>query len=322
LRGVRHEIILSVADPADPALGVIERVRSCFPNAPFRLVIGGDPALELGNRKVARLVAAAAKARGDILMVSDSNVRVRPFDVAETIAAFDDERVGCVSNLFTGTGAADFGARIESLHLLSFVAPGSVLAAFAGVPCVVGKSMAVTCEALMSIGGFRRFANVLAEDQAMGLAVQAAGFRVALSPAVVRNVVVRRTLRRAVDRQIRWNKIRYAFSKVTYTAELLTLPLPFTILAALTGGLAGLTWPCVLPAVAAVIRIAQLALLARVTRAPLTLRDLALVPLFDLLQFGAQFVPYVDNSVTWRGFRVRIGADTVLLHEDRTPLAA
>jgi ceramide glucosyltransferase len=92
LRGVRHEIILSVADPADPALGVIERVRSRFPNAPFRLVIGGDPALELGNRKVARLVAAAAKARGDILMVSDSNVRVRPFDVAETVAAFDDER--------------------------------------------------------------------------------------------------------------------------------------------------------------------------------------------------------------------------------------
>jgi ceramide glucosyltransferase len=197
-----------------------------------------------------------------------------------------------------------------------------VLASFAGVPCVVGKSMAVTREALMSIGGFRHFANVLAEDQAMGLAVQAAGFRVALSPAVVRNVVVRRTLRRALDRQIRWNKIRYAFSKTTYTAELLTLPLPFTILAALTGALAGLTWPLVLPAVAAVIRIAQLALLARVTRAPLTLRDLALVPLFDLLQFGAQFVPYVDNSVTWRGFRVRIGADTVLLHEDRTPLAA
>ena len=57
------------------------------------------------------------------------------------------------------------------------------------VPCVVGKSMAITRAALRAIGGFAAFANVLAEDQAIGLAVRDAGYRVALSPVVVRNVL-------------------------------------------------------------------------------------------------------------------------------------
>jgi len=261
------------------------------------VIIGGDPRLESGNRKVARLIAAAPHARGEILFISDANVRVEPGDIAETIAAFRDPKVGCVSSLFTGAGAASFGATMESLHLLSFVVPGNALAAFARVPCVVGKSMAISREAVQAIGGFDRFARVLAEDQAIGLAVKQAGFDVVLSPLIVRNVVTRRSLRRALDRQIRWNKIRYAFSKTTYSAQFLLNPPPFALLA---GGMFPLL-------------VAILTLLAIVTDAPLRGRDLLLVPLLDVLQFGAQFVPYIDNRVTWRGYTARLGPKTQLI---------
>ena len=81
-----------------------------FPEAPFRLVVGGGTGAALSNPKVERLVAAARAARGDIFFVSDSNVRVEPGDVAATVAAFDDPAVGCVSNVFTGSGARSFGA--------------------------------------------------------------------------------------------------------------------------------------------------------------------------------------------------------------------
>ena len=40
---------------------------------------------------------------------------------------------------------------------------------------------------------------MLAEDQAIGLAVKSAGFDVALSPVVVRNIVVHRSVDRALD---------------------------------------------------------------------------------------------------------------------------
>lgn len=307
LRGVPFELIVSVADAHDPALPVVERVRAAHPAVAWKVVIGGDPSLERWNRKVARLIAAERHARGRIVMISDSNVRVEPDDVARTVAGFDDPRVGCVSNLFTGAGADSFGARIESLHLLSFVAAGTVLAAFAGVPCVVGKSMAITRDALNAIGGFGGFEKVLAEDQAIALAVTRAGYQVRLSPVAVRNVVVHRTLRRALDRQIRWNKIRYAFSRATYTAELLLQPLPFAVAAALAGA------SPLLPLAVALLRVAQIAASARATGADLDIRSLALVPLLDLLQFGAQFVPYADDRVTWRGHTARIGPDTVLI---------
>lgn len=312
IRDIRHEVILSVATADDPAVAVIERVRRRHPAAPFRLVIGGDLRLEIGNRKVARLIAAQDHARGDILVISDANVRIEPDDLHRTIEAFRDPRVGCVSNLFTGAGAANRGAVIESLHLLGFVVPGNVLAAFAGVPCVVGKSMAISRRALDTIGGFRRFARVLAEDQAIGLAVRSAGFRVELSPVVVRNVVVERTVRRALDRQVRWNKIRYAFSKRLYSAEFLVNPLPFALMAGVLGLTSFGVVALAIPAATAAVRIAQMAVLNRAMSASLRRRDLLLVPLLDLLQFGAQFVPYVSDRVTWRGYTARIGPNTEL----------
>src|SRR6185436_16501544 len=99
-------------------------------------------------------------ARGEVLFISDSNVRVERDAFARTLAAFADPRVGCVSNLFTGSGARTFGATIESLHLLGFVVPGAVLASAAHVPCVVGKSMAIRRGALEAVGGFERFRRV------------------------------------------------------------------------------------------------------------------------------------------------------------------
>jgi hypothetical protein len=57
------------------------------------------------------------------------------------------------------------------------------------------------------------------------------------------------------------------------------------------------------PLLGGYLRIAQVALLAIVTAAPLRARYLLLVPILYILPFGAQFIPYIDNRVTWRGYR-------------------
>ncbi len=309
MRGVCHEVIISAEEWNDPALDVARRVMRAHPLAPFRIVVDEGSRSGVVNRKVERLIAAARIAKGDILLISDSNVRIESDDIARTLEAFDDPRIGCVSNLFTGSGARSVGATIESLHLLSFVATGAVLASAAGVPCVVGKSMAITRTALDAIGGFERFRRVLAEDQAIGVAVQKAGFEVVLSPVVVRNIVVDRTIQRALDRQVRWNKIRYAFSHRLYATELLLNPFVFALLAAAFAP----TKLAAFPIVVVLARCLQLALLNRALRAGLTLRRIALVPLLDVLMLYAWFVPFFSNSVTWRGYRARIGRDTEMI---------
>lgn len=309
LRGLRYEVIISAEEWDDPALEVARRVMQAHPFAPFRIVVDAGSRQGVVNRKVERLIAAARVARGEVFFISDSNVRVEPDDLARTLTAFDDPRVGCVSNLFTGSGARSFGAVLESLHLLGFVAPGAVLAASAGVPCVVGKSMAIPRRVLEAIGGFERFRRVLAEDQAIGNAVKEAGFAIVLAPVVVRNVVVERTVRRAVDRQVRWNKIRYSFSHALYGAELLLNPLPLSIVAAF---LAPRSF-ALLPPLVLAARWLQMASLNRTLHAGLTWRQLAAVPVLDALMLCAWYVPFFSNTVTWRGYSARIGRNTEMI---------
>jgi ceramide glucosyltransferase len=323
LGGVDYEVVLSVADPKDEALEAVARVRARYPDAPFVLVVGGAPAGRIGNPKVERLVAAARVARGDVFLVSDSNVRVAPDDVARTIALFDDPSVGCVSNLFVGRGARDFGAIVESLHLLTFVVPGNVLAAWNGTPCVVGKSMALPRHVHDLIGGFAAFGEFLAEDQAIGLAVRGAGYRVVLSPIVISNVIERRTLGRALDRQVRWGKIRYAFSKSLFAGELLMNPFPVALAAALLAVPGGSHWAGPLTSLAVVgllLRLLQASLLGRLCGVPLRAVELLVMPLKDVLQIATQAVPFVSKEVVWHGHRARIGKGTVLVEVDRPHL--
>jgi ceramide glucosyltransferase len=309
LRGIRYEVIISAEEWEDPALEVVQRVMRAHPEAPFRLVVDAGSRRGVVNRKVERLIAAARVASGNIFLISDSNVRVATDDVARTVALFDDPRIGCVSTLFAGSGARSLGAVIESLHLLSFVVPGAVLAAAAGVPCVVGKSMALTRRAHDAIGGFARFLHILAEDQAIGLAVREAGFEVALSPVVVRNVVIERTIRRAVERQVRWNKIRFAFSRPLYALELLLNPILFGLIAALLSP----AHAALVPLAVVLTRYLQLALINRAVRADLTWKQLAATPLLDALMLYAWLVPFFSNRITWRGYEARIGRGTELL---------
>jgi len=301
MHGVRYEVILSIEDRNDPAMPLLTSMVRDHPDV-FQLIVGGQRRRSVANRKVERLVMAAAAARGEILFISDSNVRVAPDDIARTLAAFDSPSVGCVSNLFVGAAARNAGATLESLHLMSFVAPGAALAAAADVPCVVGKSMAITRNALRAIGGFERFMHLLAEDQAIGIAVKNAGFDVVVSPVVVRNVVVRRSLQRAIERQIRWNKIRYAFSRSLFAAEILLNPLPFALFIS----------PYVALGVIAV-RYAQAIVLRAATGSDLRWHQLALLPVLDLAMLYAWFVPFFSNRITWRGYAVRIGRGTELL---------
>ncbi|MFI5180671.1 MAG: glycosyltransferase [Thermoanaerobaculia bacterium] len=325
LQGLPYEVIFSSDRPDDPAVAVAEEVLRRFPRAPFRIVVGGGSHARVVNRKVERLLAAAREASGEILFVSDSNVRVSPVDIAETVALFADPRVGCVSNLFVGEGARSLGSVVESLHLLTFVATGTALGEASGVPCVVGKSMAIRRTALDAIGGFSAFLDVLAEDQAIGVAVRKAGFAVAVSPVVVRNVTVRRSLRAALARQMRWNKIRWSFSKALYAGEILLNPLPVSLLAC---GASVLAAPSTLPASAVsagillLLRVVQAGALARILGAATSPADLALMPLKDLLQFGAQFAPLVSREVTWHGHRARLGPGTILLPSRREPALA
>src|SRR4029077_1139844 len=69
-----YEILFAVNDDADPAVPVIRRLITEFPERHIRLLVGTD---YLGaNRKVNNLARLAQEARHEILVLSDGDVRV------------------------------------------------------------------------------------------------------------------------------------------------------------------------------------------------------------------------------------------------------
>jgi ceramide glucosyltransferase len=320
LRGINYELIISIADPNDLAIPVVNRALPSFPPGVARLVIGRPK--KTANPKVERLIAAAEVARGDIFFISDSNVRVSPDDITRTVREFDDPEVGCVSNPFVGEGARSLGALVESLYLLIFVMPSNVLAAWAGVPCVVGKSMALTRRMYEILGGFEAFGQLLAEDQSIAVATKKAGYKVVLAPIVVRNVIERRSVRQVMQRQVRWGRMRFSFSKFLYSAELLVNPLPLMLLACL---ISKFFFPAELRAlvdgliVMIAIRVCQSLILMLASGSRISKMAAILVPAQDFVQAAAQVASFRSKEVNWRGFRTRLGPNSLILAAEDHP---
>src|SRR5215475_9339477 len=70
------QIICGVADARDGAIMAVERLRTAPAASTVELVI--DPTIHGTNRKVANLINMAPRIRHDIVILSDSDIRVEP----------------------------------------------------------------------------------------------------------------------------------------------------------------------------------------------------------------------------------------------------
>ncbi|MEW6433278.1 MAG: glycosyltransferase [Myxococcota bacterium] len=300
----RCEVLLGVKDTRDPAYTVACRAAARAPRR-FRVVLQqGEAGL---NPKVNQLVTLARAARHDLLLVSDSNSRLAPGALQELAALFEDPRVACVSNPVSGAGHESFGALLDNLHLASGIGAGQLAAkAVAGKDLVVGKSMALSREALDALGGFAAYADVLAEDYVIGQDItRKLGRTVAIARTPVLNVAVRRSVSSFFQRYVRWSVIhRTAITLPTYLSQALLNPWPLLVLVAVLkpgAGTAGLAAAGLLLKAAIDVSAAR-----ALGCGPLGVKALGAVAVKDLLLFIAWCNGLVSRTVTWRGTRLRV----------------
>ena len=308
------ELVLGVADPHDPVLGLVERLRRAHPHAPIRLVVHGedDPG---ANPKVVSLIHMVRQASHELILVSDSNVRAQPGYLSAIAAEMHDPRVGLVSNLIVGTGDSSLGAQCENLHLNTFVIGGVCMADWADDPCVVGKSMLMRRAQLAALGGFESLRRVLAEDYVLGQRYHDAGFSVVLSDHAVATHNRELGMRRFLARHLRWAQLRRSCAIVPFLLEPLMYSSPFILLPLFVSEQARWLGPCALGLCA---RIGRDAIMARQVsgRWP-SLSVLAFLPAKDVLLLGVWSLALLKRSVEWRGHALRIGPGSQLL--DPTP---
>jgi ceramide glucosyltransferase len=223
-----YEVVFAVADEDDPAIDVIRRLIAAFPERSIRVLIGAP---ELGpSSKVNKLCRLTREARHDLLVISDSDIRVTPEYLRSVVAPFRDARVGAVTCLYVGISDGHLASELEAIGIATDFAAGVVTAwQLEGVKFALGATMATTRERLREIGGFEALVTYCAEDFQLGHRIANLGHLVELGPYVVESECGVRTLREYVRHQLRWAISTRHSRPWGYAGLVLTQGLPWAV---------------------------------------------------------------------------------------------
>lgn len=224
------EIIFCVTDKSDPAAPVIEKIIRDFPQRSIRLLVGSEP---LGvSDKVNKLCRMVREARHEIIVISDSDVRVEPGYLRAVVAPFRDSKVGAVTCLYRGVTDGSVPADLEALGNSTDFAPGVLAAWLLGdVDFLLGATMATTKKHVAEIGGFESLVDYFSDDFELGNRIAARGHRVELSTFSVSIVYPHQRLRDAFRHQIRWNLSIRCSRPWGHLGMIFSFGLPWTLLA-------------------------------------------------------------------------------------------
>lgn len=294
------QIILGASDPADPALEVARRLQRAHPDRDITVV--ADPTKHGTNRKIGNLINMSAQARGEIVVISDSDVRLESDGLSRIVGALEPVGVGLVHCLYRGRPAGGFWSRLAALDVNTRFAPSVVVGELLGFNPCLGPTMALKAAVLAQIGGLPRLADVLADDFELGRAVREAGYKLACPAMTIDHVFSEASAGEMIAHELRWAR---TIRLVALRGYLGSVVMHFTPLALIGAALAGFApWSVDLLAALLVLRQAQGLFLTRLMDADRGL--LWLLPLRDLIAFWVFLAAIFGDRVTWRGARLRV----------------
>lgn len=303
-----YEIIFGISDPADPAIEVIERLKSEFPKRDIRLVICTEI---LGmNVKVSNLVQMLREARNEVLVVNDSDILVAPDYLARLASALSKPEVGLVTCLYRGRAADTLGSRLEALGIGTDFSAGVLVAQEleGGLRFGLGSTLALRKRDLKSVGGFESMLEYLADDYQVGAQLAEQDLSVELSDVIVDTFLPPYSLREFLDHQLRWGRTIRESRPWGYFGLVATFGLGWALLGVVVGH--GALWSWVLLGLSFAVRMSMaFAVGARALRDPDLVPWLWLIPLRDLLAVFIWIGSLFGNKVRWRGevFRLKKG---------------
>jgi ceramide glucosyltransferase len=178
----QYELLFCVDDPRDSAVPVIERVIRDHPQVAARLLVGAEP---LGvNPKLNKLCGLVREARYDLLVMTDSDVRVEPGYLRSIARAFADPSVGAATVVFRNDVDGSLVGYLDALGAGVDFWANTLLARHVegGLRFTHGATMAVRHQLLAELGGWESRVNYHSDDQWLGQQTARSGHQVAIIP--------------------------------------------------------------------------------------------------------------------------------------------
>jgi ceramide glucosyltransferase len=249
------------------------------------------------------------RVRYDVIVLSDSDMKVQPDYLREVIATLCTPGVGLVTCLYRGLATTGLWSRLAAAEINHHFLPSVLVGLKLGLarPCF-GSTIALRTETLRRIGSFEAFSDQLADDYAMGEAVRGLGLKVAIPPLFIGHTCSEKSFAGLLRHELRWARTLRLLDPVGYAGSVVTHPLPFALAAAAMQGFGAIG-----------LGMLALALACRLV-VPLQIRTMrggggaspCLSPLRDLLSFAVFLASFLPGPLSWRGHRYIARSDGTL----------
>ena len=317
-----YEILFCARQPDDAGLLAARKVAARFPDVPVQFLSSGEPTVP--NAKILSLEKMAQAAKYDLLIISDSDVRVDSNYVRDVVAPFADAKVGAVTCLYRGVAVqGGLWSRIEAAAMSIEMTAGVLVAdMLEGMKFALGPTMAIRRSCLNEIGGFLPMGDYCADDFLLGNWVAERGHTVVLSEHVIDHVVLQADFWPSMQHQARWMKSTRFSRPKGHLGTALTFSVPFGLLTAATiCALHGPRWAW-LAGLALLWSVGTRMLLAlavskSVLREQSAWQSVLLYPLRDLLGIFFWAASYCSRKVLWRNEIYRLEQDGRMRRVDR-----
>jgi len=298
-----YEILFCARTESDAGLETARRVAARYPQIPAKFFTTGEPPYI--NAKVRSMELMETAAAHDILVISDSDVRVTPDYLRAVALAFANANVGGMCCLYRGIAPGKgLWARLEAVGMSVEMTAGVLVARMMeGMQFTLGPTMAFRRETIRRMGGFKVTADYCADDFVLGNETFKLGQTVVLSHHAIDHIVINLRLMASLKHQVRWMKSTRFSRPKGHFGTALTFSLPFGLLGWAAAAAMGYTWwGFGLFLWSVVTREAlSIAVGGMVVRDPSWLNLLLLYPIRDLMGFGFWAASYMGSRILWRG---------------------
>jgi ceramide glucosyltransferase len=303
-----YELLFATADPNDPVIPVIQRLQKDFPKRQIRLVTGVERLGE--NNKVNNLCRLVKEARYDLLVMTDSDIRVQPNYLWEVAGPFADHNVGAVTSFARSCGGGTLSSDLSMLNMSTDTIPSALVARKleGKVQFAFGWTMATTKKHLAEIGGWQAMVNHHSDDFELGNRIAGRGYRVEFMREPVTIAFPNESFKEFWEHELRWAIGLRNVRPVGYMGAGLTQGLPWTLLASIVAGTAG--WTNLAASYIAAYLLVRLTVAAIAGVWGLGDREIAkklwLVPLRDAIGAAVWLTGLVTSKIHWRGLEYRV----------------
>lgn len=305
------QVVFSVQRRDDPAIPLLQELLSEFGSARVTLAIED---CRMGtNGKINNMIGGIKYARHEILVISDSDVFLRPDYLRSIVAPLADPEVGFVCTLYKAASADSWFEKVELLTLNADLMTNIVFAHVTGaVKLCVGATTALRRSTLVAIGGLEALADYLVEDYEMGRRIWESGKKDVIVPYFIDTTMDLASPSQWWGHQVYWDQNSRAARPVPYFFTIILKSIPFSLLYALVR--LGDPISLMVLAAAILVRLSTAALIMGWgLRDPEGIRALWLLPFRDVTGLISWLLAYTLRTTVWRGTRFELTNDGRLL---------